>query len=274
VNLLKRHLAPITPEAWKALDDEATQVLKLHLAARKVVDFDGPHGWNKGAVNIGRRIPIDPPRPGVDAKLRRVQPLVELKVPFRMPIAELDDVSRGAKDIEFEPLVSAAKRIAAAEDNAVFEGYTAAGIGGIVGTSEHRPIQFGHAGELPGAVMAAKEVLRRAGVGGPYALLLGPSLYDEVYSAAEGGFPIRERVQNLVNELVWAPSLSGSVLLSTRGNDFELTVGQDLSVGYTMHDGVNVELYLTESMTFRVLETTAAISITERGRTPAPRKNK
>jgi uncharacterized linocin/CFP29 family protein len=60
--------------------------------------------------------------------------------------------------------------------------------------------------------------------------------------------------------LVWAPALQGgAVLLSTRGGDYELTVGQDLSVGYAIHDRADVELFLTESFTFRVLEEKAAI---------------
>jgi uncharacterized linocin/CFP29 family protein len=59
---------------------------------------------------------------------------------------------------------------------------------------------------------------------------------------------------------VWAPAIQGgAVLLSVRGGDFELTVGQDLSIGYATHDRTDVELYLTESFTFRVLEEKAAI---------------
>ena len=47
--------------------------------------------------------------------------------------------------------------------------------------------------------------------------------------------------------MIWAPALKeGAVLLSTRGGDYELTVGQDLSIGYTAHDRTTVELYLTE----------------------------
>jgi uncharacterized linocin/CFP29 family protein len=49
------------------------------------------------------------------------------------------------------------------------------------------------------------------------------------------------------------------VLLSTRGGDYELTVGQDLSIGYASHDRTDVELFLTESFTFRVLEEKAAV---------------
>ena len=56
-DLLKRDRAPITPEALAAVDAEATRVLKLNLAGRRLVDFKGPHGWQLAAVNTGR---LDP----------------------------------------------------------------------------------------------------------------------------------------------------------------------------------------------------------------------
>lgn len=261
MNLLKRELAPITPEAWSQIDEEAKRVLTLHLAARKVVDFRGPLGWGAGAVNTGRLEALESPAAEVQAKIRVVLPLIELRAPFELPVDELDDASRGAGDLDLKPLIEAAERIARAEDHAVLNGYAAGRVRGILATSEHTPVTFASALELPFAVVAAKEVLRRAGVGGPYALVLGPRLYDETQATAEDGYPIRRRVDDLVDQIVWAPALEQGALISMRGGDFELTVGQDLSIGYLAHDARSVKLYLTETMTFRVLETTAAVAL-------------
>lgn len=261
MNLLKRELAPITPEAWAQIDSEARRVLGLHLAARKVVDFKGPLGWDAGAVNTGRLSTVDAPLDHVSARVRVVQPLVELRAYFELPIDELDDASRGADDLELKPLIEAAARIARAEDHAIFNGYPGAGIRGILEAAEHAPVSLGHARDLPFAVVEAKEILRRAGVGGPYALLLGPSLYDETQAAAEDGYPIRRRVEAMVDRIAWAPALEHGVLVSMRGGDFEMVVGQDLSIGYASHDAGRVRLYLTESLTFRVLESTAAVAL-------------
>jgi uncharacterized linocin/CFP29 family protein len=97
---------------------------------------------------------------------------------------------------------------------------------------------------------------------GPYALALGLQAFDELDADSEDGYPLRRRVAESLPEgsLIWAPAIQGgAVLLSIRGGDYELTVGQDLSVGYAVHDRTDVELYLTESFTFRVLEDKAAI---------------
>jgi uncharacterized linocin/CFP29 family protein len=49
--------------------------------------------------------------------------------------------------------------------------------------------------------------------------------------------------------------------MSMRGGDFELTVGQDFSVGYLHHDAELVQLYIEESFTFWTITPEAAISL-------------
>jgi uncharacterized linocin/CFP29 family protein len=263
-DLLKRRHAPITSEAWEQIDDEARRVLALHLGARKVVDFSGPHGWTLGGINTGRLQPITQrPAEEVPCMLRKVQPLVEVRSPFAMKILELDVASRGANDLDLQPVITAAERVALAEDRSVFHGFKEAGITGIIEASPHAPIHVTATVDWPRAVVQAKETLRVAGMNGPYALALGPKAYDEVTSGSEDGYPLRKRIETYLSApLVWAPALgSGGVLLTTRGGDYEITVGQDLAIGYAVHDRESVELYLTESFTFRILEEKAAIAL-------------
>ncbi len=263
MDLLKRQKAPIVDEAWNQIDDEARRVLKLHLAGRKLVDFSGPHGWDLGAVNTGRLKHIDHgPVEHVGHAIRDVRPLIELRAPILLPILELDYAARGASDLDLDPVVLAAESVARAEDDAIFHGFAEGKITGIIEASPHTPIEVRSSQAWPTAVSAAKEVLRMAGIDGPYALALGIDAYDELTADGEDGYPLRNRIEERVTEgsLIWAPALKeGAVLMSTRGGDYELTVGQDLSVGYASHDRTTVELYLTESFTFRVLEDKAAI---------------
>lgn len=263
MNLLKRELAPITSEAWKQIDDEARRVLTLHLAGRKLVDFSGPHGWELGGVNTGRLKQIEAgPVKQVSHAIRDVRPLVELRSPIVLDILELDYAARGAGDLDLDAVIAAAERVARAEDSAIFHGFKDGNITGIIEASPHVPIDVKSSPEWPRAVSAAKEVLRLVGVNGPYALALGVEAYNELTADGDDGYPLRHRIEeSLVDgSLVWAPALKqGAVLLSKRGRDYELTVGQDLSIGYATHDRTKVELYLTESFTFRVLEDKAAI---------------
>src|SRR6478609_3580017 len=263
MDLLKRDLAPITDEAWEQIDDEARRVLKLHLAGRKLVDFSGPHGWQLGAVNTGRLKQLEPTPPdSVAHAIRDVKPLVELRSTLLLPTLELDYAARGADDLDLDPVIAAAERIARAEDAAIFRGFPEGGITGIIEASPHAPVDVKSPSDWPRAVSRAKEALRLSGVNGPYALAAGPNAYAELTSEGEDGYPLRKRLEENIAEgsLIWAPALEeGAVLLSTRGGDYELTVGQDLSVGYATHSKTEVELYITESFTFRVLENKAAV---------------
>jgi uncharacterized linocin/CFP29 family protein len=263
LDLLKRELAPILPPAFSAIDAEAARVLKLNLAGRRIVDFRGPHGWELAAVNTGRLAPLtEELDPQVHVGIRQAQPLVEMRIPIRLPIAELDSIARGAPDPDLRPVVAAAEKIAHVEDSAIFNGLPAAGIEGIIPSSPHHahklPPDVTH---LPRAILTARETLRQAGVDGPYALVLDAPYTAQVLAAAEDGYPLSKRLTEEVLDgpLVRAPAIDGGVLLSVRGGDYELTVGQDLSIGYAAHDPQIVELYLTESFTFRVLEAAAAV---------------
>jgi uncharacterized linocin/CFP29 family protein len=267
MDLLKRELAPILPAAWALIDNEATRVLKMNLAGRKLVDVRGPHGWQFAAVNTGRLQMIsEAGESDLELGLRRVQPVLEVRVPIRLEIAELESVARGAEDPDLGAVVRAAEKLALAEDNAIFNGLPPANIAGLVLSSPHppHPLPAELAG-LPRAVLAARETLRQGGVGGPYALVLGASLYDQVRAALLDGYPLAKQVEQIVDRpLVRTVAIDSAVVLSLRGGDYELWIGQDLSVGYAHHDRKQVELYLTESFTFRVLEPAAAVALTRR----------
>jgi uncharacterized linocin/CFP29 family protein len=267
VDLLKRNLAPILPEAWKLIDAEASRVLRLYLAGRKIVDFQGPHGWKFAAVNTGRlELLADEPASDVGMGIREVQPLVEVRIPIKLSIMELDTVARGGENPDLASVVRAAEKVALVEDTAIFNGLPRAGIKGILESSTHTPLPLpSDVRELPRAILGAKEVLRRAGVSGPYVLVLGTLLYDQVLAATEDGYPLAKRIEQqlLDKPIVRAEAVRGGAVLSLRGGDYELTVGQDLSIGYAYQTKDEVELYLTESFTFRVLESMAAVRLSQ-----------
>ena len=142
-DLLKRDLAPVLPEALAAVDQEAARVLKLNLAGRQIVDFKGPHGWELAAVNTGR-LQILPAGPNdkVHVAIRQSQPLIEVRVPIRLPIMELDSIGRGAANPGFGPVVEAAEQVADAEDGPSSTASPPAGIVGIIPASPHAPHQL------------------------------------------------------------------------------------------------------------------------------------
>ena len=263
-NHLLRELAPIPDDGWAAIEAEAKSRLTTYLAARKLVDFEGPRGWTHSSLNLGRAESVPGPFDGVSATKRRILPLVELKTEFTLSRAELNDAERGAPDLVLDDLDVAAKRIALSENVAVFHGYGAAGITGITQCTSHQPI--GLASDFarsPTAVAQAVDTLRQAGIGGPYGLALGPPIYTGIIESTEhGGFLVVEHLKQILGgPVVWAPGIEGGVVLSLRGGDFVFESGQDISIGYGAHDSDLVRLYFEESFTFQVVEPDVSVAL-------------
>jgi uncharacterized linocin/CFP29 family protein len=263
MNNLYRELAPITDAAWADIETEARRTFEQNVAARRVVDLAGPDGPALACVNTGHLSDIGAPADGVVAKLRTSQPLVQLRVPFTVSRQQVDDVERGAQDPDWQPVKDAAKKIAYAEDRALLEGYAAAGIAGIRPSSSNPALTLPtEARDYPNVVSQAVSALRLAGVGGPFSLLLSAAAYTMVSETSDHGYPIREHLARVIDgEIIWAPAIDGAFLLSARGGDFELRLGQDLSIGYLAHDADSVQLYFQESLTFLVHTAEASVAL-------------
>ncbi len=263
MNNLHRELAPISDAAWADIEEEATRTLKRYLAGRRVVDVQGPAGVGLSAVGTGHLKTIASPGDGIVARQREVKPFVELRVPFELDRQQIDDVERGADDSDWQPVKDAAKKIAYAEDRAIFDGYAAADIGGIrQGTSNPIMTLPADVRQYPDAIAQALSQLRLVGVNGPYSVLLGADAYTALAETSDNGYPVLNHVKKLVkDEIIWAPALSGAFVLTTRGGDFDLHIGQDISIGYLSHTDTTVRLYLQETFTFLLLTTEAVVAL-------------
>ena len=260
---LHRELAPVSDAAWAQIRQEAERTLKRHLAGRRVVDVHGPGGYDLAAVGTGHVRDIDPPGESVLASQRLAVSLVELRVPFTLDRQQIDDVERGAADSDWQPVKDAARLVAFAEDRAIFDGYPAAGIEGVRPGASNPPLPLpADVREYPAAIAKALGQLREAGVEGPYSVLLSAEAYIAVSETSDHGYPVLEHIQRLVSgDIVWAPAISGAVVLTTRGGDFSLHLGQETSIGYLSHTAAEVQLYLQETMTFLMLTSEAAVGL-------------
>lgn len=262
MNNLHRELAPISHAAWAAIEAEARRTFTRNVAGRRVVDVSGPAGPALSAVGTGHVRALDAPADGVLIHQREVQPVIELRVPFSVTRQAVDDVERGAQDSDWQPVKDAAKRIAFAEDHTIFHGCAAAAILGIAPSSSNPERALpSDVRQVPDTVAQALSALRLAGVDGPYSLLLSAEVYTAVAETTDHGYPIRDHLARLLHdgETVWAPALDGALLVSARGGDYELHLGQDVAIGYLSHDAEQIELYLQESLTFLALTAESSV---------------
>jgi uncharacterized linocin/CFP29 family protein len=263
MNNLHRELAPISEAAWEQIEEEASRTLKRYLAGRRVVDVHGPAGTGFSAVGTGHLNSIAAPNKAITARQREVKALVELRVPFDLDRQMIDDVERGSNDSDWQPAKDAARALAFAEDRAIFEGYDAAGIVGVrQGTSNPKKSLPADVRKYPEAFAQALSQLRLVGVNGPYSILLGADAYTELAETSDYGYPVLEHVKRLFEgKIIWAPAIDGAFVVTTRGGDLDLHIGQDASIGYLSHTDKSVRLYLQETFTFLYLTSESAVAL-------------
>lgn len=263
MNNLHRELAPVSDAAWAQIEEETTRTLKRYLAGRRVVDVPPAGGISLPGVGTGHLKQITAPGEGILARQREVKPLVELRVSFELSRQTIDDVERGSNDSDWQPAKDAARKLAFAEDRAIFNGYHEADIQGIRESTSNPILTLpADVRDYPDAVAQALSQLRLVGVNGPYSIVLGAEEYTALAETRDHGYPVLEHVKRIVDgNLIWAPAIEGAFVLTTRGGDFELNIGQDVSIGYLSHTESSVQLYLQEAFVFRVLTTEASVAL-------------
>ncbi len=261
MNILKKSIAPITDATWTEIKERTKQILDLNLTARKFIDVDGPNGLKQGGVSTGRLImPGDHSDSGINYGIRELLPMVEVRRPFELDLWELDNLERGAKDIDLSSLEEAAKEISLFEERAIYQGFEPAGIKGLRESAEAEPVI------IPENINAfLKEIgnqillLDRKAVEGPYSLVITEKEWINLINLSQG-YPVLLQLKEILGGQVFINhSNHNSFLVSNRGGDYELVLGQDVSLGYDGHDSRKVKLYFTESFTFRVLSPEAVV---------------
>lgn len=263
MDILKRSLAPIPQEGWAAIDDRARQTLS---GSRRP---ESSWTWRGRSARISRPCPWDgwSSRPsrwweGVRFGLHKVQPLVEVRVPFELDVTEIDNVVRGAKDIDLAGLDQAAMRLAEFEECAVYYGSPQAAIQGLHDVAGHPPLAVCCQPEMiVERVTMAITAFRSPAVQGPYSMVVSPEIWSTL-SGQVRGFPERLPGKHAGRPHPGQPLRQGRLPGHlTRGGDLKLTIGQDIAIGYASHTADKVGLFLTESFTFRVLDPLAVMRL-------------
>jgi uncharacterized linocin/CFP29 family protein len=261
MDILKKNLAPLTDNAWEAINKEAKQLFNSLLTARRFVDINGPKGIDFAAVPVGK---LDMPE-NITAKdvaygIHKVMPLIELRIPFTLNIWELDNLERGAKDIDLDSLGNAARKLSKFEEETLYKGFEKASIKGLLNESAHDSMKYPKDLEdLPKVISEAMTKLSNSSVEGPYSLVVNNDKWQKI-SGIHRGYPLKLQIESLLGgSIIRNAFIDTPLLISERGGDFEMTIGQDIAIGYEHHDSKTVQLFFTESFTFRVLEDRALV---------------
>lgn len=254
MDLLKRNLAPLTENAWEEIDTRAAEVFRTQLSARKTVHVEGPHGLDYNAIAEGRLGIIKGDKNEVRSSRYKVTPLLETRFTFELDRWELDNLERGAKDVDLGPLEEAVEKMAKFEDEAVYNGFKGGEIKGLTEQAK-KSLSFGKdESSIIDAVSEGMILLQEAYADKPYDLILGKEAYSRVQKQVQG-YPLNKRIVELIGgQIIFSEEIDGALLIPHDHEDLELTIGQDFSIGYEEHNDQKVRLFISESFMFRTLD--------------------
>jgi len=266
MDMLKRELAPINQKAWDEINEVAKDVFSNILSARKFIDVEGPFGWDYASVNIGKlTIPKKQMDKDISIGIRNVKPLVEVRIPFKVNIWDMDDLVRGSKEVEFEDMENAARKIAEFEENTIYYGLEQAAIEGIANSYGQKPMNYENKPESFLKTMTdAVFTLVDSHINGPYTLVMNTDKWKKI-SSIFMGYPLKKQLKDLIDgKIILTNNVKDAMVVSERGGDFIFTLGNDMSIGFQHADDKDVDLYFTESFTFRVIDPAAVVLIKEK----------
>lgn len=263
MDILRRELAPISAAAWEEIDTTAKRVLEANLSGRKFIDVAGPYGIDRAVATTGRLTPGKATKQGkLVYGIHEVQPLLETRVPFTLSLKELDAVSRGAQDIDLDPLTDACLEIAAFEEKAIYQGFSDGNIKGLqdIAKKQNVPAKL-EKDAFVDALAEAQIQMRKEGVKGSANLVVSAPVWKFLRHSAPGGTLLDLVKKQIDGEVIYSGTVQDALLISARGGDLELTLGQDLAIGYTSHTADEVNLFMVESFTFRIFAPEAVMGL-------------
>jgi uncharacterized linocin/CFP29 family protein len=261
MNLLRKNFAPISKAAWDEINKLAKETLSANLSARKFADVEGPYGVDYPAVNLGRlEIPAKQKPTDVRYGIHSVLPLIETRVNFALDIWELDNIERGAKDLNFDPLTEASRKLAAFEENVIFNGFKEGKIEGLnqIVAKNRIPLTLDK-DSIVDAISEGQTRMKKEGITEKANLVVNPALWKYLARLFPGGTLLDLIKAKIGGSVIYSEAVDGALLVADREGDLEITIGQDFAVGYHHHDAEKVHLFLTESFTFRVITPEAIV---------------
>jgi uncharacterized linocin/CFP29 family protein len=256
--LQRRKAAPVSDRVWEEIDSAVHKAAIHVLAGRRVADFDGPKGWEFVATRLGTLRPAQ----GLQARgsARAFHPevalLTEIRADFSIPWADIETFERGAPALETAGAEASARDVAETEDQIVLYG-NSDGNGFLTsGKSPRLPLgNWIEPGRAVADLIGAADTLDRSGISGPYVAVLEPERFNEFWQAqASGcGYPASEQIKERIQAVHRSSVIRGGAVFSSRGGDFVITVGGDLTVGYRWHDVDALHLFCVESVAAQVL---------------------
>jgi uncharacterized linocin/CFP29 family protein len=272
MDTLNRGHAPFPAHIWEMIDEAAASAARDRLTGRRFLDLIGPFGLGLTVIEIGNDDYCRQPEPDEAGQiLGHAMQVPMIRKSFRISIRRVAAHLDNGQPLDLSPAQDAAEAVADREEELIYYGQPAFGVYGLLNIEGRQQVEGSDWSTPDGAlrdVLAAATKLDEQGFRGPYALVLAPALYNNLFRLYPGTDVIGlEHLRRLATAGIYKAAIEGGVLLDTRVG--VLVLGQDFSAGYSSQDGVHYHLYISESIVLRIDEPKAICVIPARVGPPA-----
>ncbi|HEY8432243.1 MAG TPA: family 1 encapsulin nanocompartment shell protein [Sandaracinaceae bacterium] len=252
----------LTDDVLERILEAATARARAALTARRFLDFEGPLGGGIESLQVG---PVHDTKLGdTGAKIssRRAVPIPTLYSTFEMPRREIEGAIHPGLPLDTSPAEDAAEEVALAEEHLVYHGVPELGVEGILHhPSAHRVklSDWSTAGGAIGDVIQAADRLDAERVNGPFALVLAPSLYNQLFRKYEGSDVLAlDHLRRLAAGGIYKSHVLDGVGVLVSPDLGPIVCAQDLEVSFLEVRASTLRFVVSSSVIVRLDEPAAA----------------
>ena len=183
------HPKGLTDTILAAIEESVLDKAKSVMTARRYLDFEGPLGAGIESLQVGPVVDREIEGTAARVSARRAVPIPTLYSTFELPRREIEGAIHPGVPLDTGPAEDAAEEVALAEEHLLYHGVPEIGVEGIVHTpgAQRVPLSdWSTPGGAIGDVIAAADKLDAAQMHGPFALVLAPTLYNQLFRKYEG----------------------------------------------------------------------------------------
>lgn len=255
-------IQPSLPHGLRADVVDSIQTAALErargvLTARRFLDFEGPIGAGVPSLQVGKIIEDTIGQEGsVGIAARRALAIPTLHTTFRLPIRELQGAQEHQFPLPTQPAEDAAERVAIAEERLVYHGHQDLNVQGVLAHPEVPRVplsDWGSPAQAIGDIIGAADKLDERGAHAPFALVLAPALYNQLFRKYEGSDVLAlNHLRRLATGGVYkcyTLERTGALISPDLG---PLVCAQDLQVSYLDMDSNTVRFVVSSGVVLRL----------------------
>lgn len=244
------------------IEDAVFRRARSMMTARRFLDFEGPLGAGVESLQVGPVHDAELGDTGAKVSARRAIPIPTVYAAFELPKREVEGALDPGIPLDTSPAEDAAEQVALAEEHVVYYGVGELSLEGVIRHTAVQRVPLGDwsaAGGAIGDVIAAADKLDAARVNSPFALVLAPALYNQLFRKYEGSDVLAlDHIRRLASAGIYKSHVLDRTGVLISRDLGPLVCAQDVQVGFLEVRESTLRFVISSAVVVRIDDPSAA----------------